>query len=97
MHILTVNLGDCYYPIDLGEGLHSLTGELLKKAGSGKKVGVVSNQTVADLYLDPVQESLTRSGFRVIPIFVPEGEEHKNLKSLSDIFDRLIGERFDRS
>ena len=97
MHILKVNLGDSSYPIYLGEGLLSRTGELLKKAGSGKKVGIVSNQTVADLYLDPVQESLTRSGFRVIPIFVPEGEEHKNLKSLSDIFDRLIGERFDRS
>ncbi|MEE9569509.1 MAG: 3-dehydroquinate synthase, partial [Candidatus Binatia bacterium] len=97
MHILTVNLGDCSYPIYLGEGLLSRTGELLKKAGSGKKVGIVSNQTVADLYLDPVQESLTRSGFRVIPIFVPEGEEHKNLKSISDIFDRLISERFERS
>ncbi len=97
MHILTVNLGDRSYPINLGEGLLRRAGELLKQAGVGKKVGIVTNQTVADLYLNPVQESLSGSGFRVTPIFVPEGEEHKNIKSLSAIYDQLISDRFERS
>jgi len=97
MHTIKVNLGDRTYPINLGEGLLYQTGELLKQAGVGKKVGIVTNQTVADLYLNPVQESLSRSGFRVTPIFVPEGEEHKNIKSLAKIYDQLISDRFERS
>ena len=97
MQTIKVNLGDRSYPINLGEGLLDRAGELLKQVGVGKKVGIVTNQTVADLYLNQVQESLSRSGFRVTPIFVSEGEEHKNIKSLSTIYDQLIIDRFERS
>ncbi len=97
MQTLTVNLGDRSYPIHLGEDLLPRAGKLLKQAGCGEKVGVITNPTVAGLYLKPVEEALIRSGFRVTPVLVPEGEEHKNLKSLSAIVDRLISERFERS
>ncbi|MFQ5904241.1 MAG: 3-dehydroquinate synthase [Candidatus Binatia bacterium] len=97
MRTLTVNLGDRSYPIHLGEDILPRAGELLRQAGCGEKVGIITNPTVAGFYLKPVQEVLSRSGFRVTPVLVPEGEEHKNLKSLSAIYDRLISERFDRS
>ncbi|MFQ5850504.1 MAG: 3-dehydroquinate synthase [Candidatus Binatia bacterium] len=97
MRTLTVNLGDRSYPIHLGEGLLPRSGDLLKRAGFTDKVGIITNPTLAELFLKPVQESLSRSGFRVTPLLVPEGEEHKNLKSLSSIYDRLISERFERS
>ncbi len=97
MRTLTVNLGDRSYPIHLGEALLSRAGELLKQAGCGEKIAIITNPTVARLYLKPVQEGLSRSGFSVTPLLVPEGEEHKDLKSLSTIYDRLISERFERS
>lgn len=97
MRTLTVNLGSRSYPIHLGEGLLSQCGELLKQTGCGEKVGIITDPTVAGLYLKTVQESLRRSEFKVAPILLPEGEEHKNLKSLSSIYDRLIGERFERN
>ena len=96
MQTLTVNLGDRSYPIHVGAGLLERAGELLRQAGVRGKVAVVTNPTVAQLYLDAIHEALTNAEFEVTPILVPDGEEHKNLKSLVSIYDRLISERFER-
>jgi len=96
MRTLKVSLGDRSYPIYLGEELLSQAGELLREAGCGEKVGIVTNPTVAEHYLKTVQETLGRSGFRVTSVLLPDGEEHKNLKSISAIYDQLIRERFER-
>lgn len=96
MQTLTVELGARSYPIHVGEGILSRAGELLQQAGLRGRVAIVTNPTVAQLYLDSVHDALRQAGFEVAPILVPDGEEHKNLASLSTIFDRLIGEKFDR-
>lgn len=96
MQTLTVNLGDRSYPIHVGAGLLERAGELLRQAGVRGKVAVVTNPTVAQLYLDAIHEALANAEFEVTPILVPDGEEHKNLKSLVSIYDRLISERFER-
>ncbi len=71
-------------------------GDFLKEAGCGERVGVVTNPTVAGLYLKPFEEALSRAGFRVTPILVADGEEHKNLKSVAAVYDQLIRARLDR-
>jgi len=96
MRTLTVNLGDRSYPIYVGAGIMERAGEFLKQAGLGGKVAVVTNPTVAQLYLDPIHEALTKAEFQVTPVLLPDGEEHKNLKSLATIYDHLISERFER-
>src|SRR3989338_6849492 len=96
MRTLHVKLGDRSYPIYLGEGLLARAGEFLKEAGCGERVGVVTNPTVAGLYLKPFQEALSRTGFRVTSILVADGEEQKSLKSLAAVYDQLIRARFDR-
>jgi 3-dehydroquinate synthase len=96
MQTLSVNLGDRSYPIHVGAGHLERLGEFLKEAGLGGKVAVISNPTVAQLFLDPVHESLIEAGFEVTPVLLPDGEEHKNLASLTVIYDRLISERFER-
>jgi 3-dehydroquinate synthase len=96
MQTLTVNLGERSYPVHVGAGLLEQAGELLQQAGVRGKVAVVTNPTVAQLYLDPIHEALTNAEFEVTPILLPDGEEHKNLKSLVSIYDRLIDERFER-
>ena len=68
----------------------------MAQAGLRGKVAVVSNPTVAQLYLDPIHKALSQSGFEVVPILLPDGEEHKNFTSLQTIYDRLIAERFER-
>ncbi len=96
MQTVTVHLGERSYLIHLGKGLIPRSGELVKESGCGGKVGVVTNPTVAELYLPPVQESLERSGFEVISILVPDGEEYKDVNTLCAVHDRLIEEKFDR-
>jgi 3-dehydroquinate synthase len=97
MQTLTVNLGDRSYPIFVGPGLLPRAGEFLKQAGVRGKVAVVTNPTVAQLYLDALCEALTSTGFQATPILVPDGEAHKDLKSLASIYDRLIDDRLERS
>ncbi len=96
MQTLNVNLGERSYPIYVGSAILARAGEFLAQAGLRGKVAVVTNPTVAQLYLDPVHKALAKSGFDAIPILVPDGEEHKNVASLQIIYDRLIAERFER-
>lgn len=96
MQTLSVNLGERSYAILIGSDYLDRLGGLMKQAGLRGKVAVISNPTVAQLYLDPVHESLSGAGLEVTPILVPDGEEHKNLNSLAAIYDRLISERFER-
>jgi 3-dehydroquinate synthase len=96
MQTLTVNLGHRAYPIYIGAGLLAETGDCLKRAGLRGKIAVVTNPIVAQLYLDTICNALSEAGFKVLPVLIPDGEEHKNLKTLASIYDRLIAERFER-
>lgn len=96
MRTLTVNLGERSYPIHVGEKLLPRIAEFVQQVGCRGKIAIVTNPTVAALYLGPVQEQLSHSGFDVTSILVPDGEEHKNLTSLATIYDRLIADRFGR-
>jgi 3-dehydroquinate synthase len=96
MQTLNVNLGARSYAIHIGAGVLPRAGEFLEQAGLRGKVAVVTNPTVAPLYLDAVLTALGKSGFAAVPILIPDGEEHKNFQSLQTIYDRLIADRFER-
>jgi 3-dehydroquinate synthase len=96
MATLTVNLGDRSYPVHVDSGILRRAGDFLTEAGFHGKVAVVTNPTVAQLYLDTLDTALTGAGFEVVPVLLPDGEEHKDLQSLAVIYDRLIAERLDR-
>ena len=97
MQTVTVNLGQRSYPIELGEGLLSRVGEMMKAQGIGGRVGIVSNPPVAGLYGEEVRESLRGAGYETTLVLIPEGEAHKNTASLGLIYDALVEHRFDRS
>jgi len=96
MQTLTVNLSDRSYPIHVGAEMIERAGQLMQQAGLRGKVAIITNPTVAQLYLDPVHEALSQAGFETTPVLLPDGEEHKTLKSVSTIYDRLVAERFER-
>ncbi|HUC97248.1 MAG TPA: iron-containing alcohol dehydrogenase, partial [Candidatus Polarisedimenticolaceae bacterium] len=96
MQTVKVNLGQRSYNIFVGEGILSTAGDLLKGAGIKGKVAVVTNPTVAQLYLDPVHDALQSSGFEITPVLIPDGEEYKTISTLSTVFDCLIADRFER-
>lgn len=84
---LTVALGDRSYPIYIGEGLLQDVA-LLKKHVVAEQVLIVTNPTVAQRYLPSLQTAFADRQCDVV--LLPDGEEHKNMASLSLIFDKLI-------
>lgn len=84
---LTVNLGSRSYPIHIGENIIG-NNDLLAPHLTGKQVVIISNETVAPLYLDKLLTSIDQS--RVETIILPDGEQFKNLTTLESIFDQLL-------
>jgi len=94
---ITVELGDRSYPIIIGTGVLDETGRRLGALVAGRLAAVISNPTVAKLYLNRVVGSLQAAGFHTTSIEIPDGEMHKNLAWLTFIYDRLLDARMDRT
>jgi len=93
--LLSVDLGERSYPIVIGAGALD-DAELMARHIDGDKVAIVTNTTVAPLYLERVRVGLAAQGKQVISIILPDGEEHKNWSSLMQIFDALLANKCDR-
>ena len=92
-HTLTVELGARSYPIVIGDGIIDGRFDLSPfLAGSGCLV--VSNETVAPLYLDKLMECLPAGCAGTC--ILQDGEQHKNLASAQSILDELVGTRAGR-
>lgn len=94
MHTLHVDLGDRSYPIYIGEHLLG-DPQWLRPHIHGQQVCIVTNETVAPLYLQRVQAAL--DGLQVCTVVLPDGEAHKTLETLATIFDTLLENRHNRT
>ena len=93
MQQLTVNLDDRSYPIHIGAGLLGQI-DLLAPHIAGKQVCIVTDDTVAPLYLERLCQTL--AGYSLLPVILPTGEAFKNWSTLQQIFDALLSARHDR-
>jgi len=93
MESLSVALGSRSYPIHIGSGLLERA-ELYRPYLAGGSVAIVTNQTVASLYLSRVRAAL--QGARVIEVIVPDGEQAKGWQTLEGVFDTLLAGRLGR-
>ncbi|WP_428608849.1 3-dehydroquinate synthase [Sedimenticola sp.] len=91
--ILNVNLAERTYPIYIGTGLIG-DSSLYQPHIHGQQVLVVSNATVAPLYLEQVKSAL--QGYQVDSVILPDGEQYKSLLVWQQIIDKLLEKRFDR-
>lgn len=96
MRTLNVALGERSYPIHIGPALLAQAQIILPHLKS-KSVAIVSNVTVAPLYLETLAAPLRAAGIKVTEIILPDGEEYKNWDSLNQIFDALLANRCDRT
>jgi len=96
MQTLTVGLGERSYPIYIGNGLLDQA-ELLQRALPRKRAAIVTNTTVAPLYLEKLQHTLQSIGVSSVPIILPDGEEYKNSATLNLIYDALLTNRCERA
>jgi len=93
MQTLTVDLDTRGYPIFIGQGL--LQQPLLQSYVKGRQVMVVSNETVAPLYLDALVKQFPDK--QVDSVILPDGEAYKDLEHVNLIFDALLRKRHNRT
>lgn len=95
LQTLQVDLGERSYPVYIGRDLLS-DPKLLNQHICGSQVVVVSNETVAPLFLAKVRAALGDYK-QVTEVVLPDGEQHKTLDTLSNIFDRIMTDRHSRT
>ena len=93
MQTLQVDLGHSRYPISIGPGLIA-NRELLDVHIRGRDLLVVTNTTVAHLYLEKLTGGL--AGRRIAECILPDGEQHKTLQTAGWVFDALVGNKMNR-
>ena len=92
---VTVALGARSYPIHIGAGLLARA-ELITAKLPQNKIAIVTNTTLAPLYLGPLRRALETRGVSVLTVLLPDGEAYKNWETLNKIFDALIESRCER-
>jgi 3-dehydroquinate synthase len=90
---IDIALGERSYPILIGPRLLE-DAQLLGKHIAARNLLIVTNETIAPLYLAKLQSAL--QGRRVATLVLPDGEQHKTLDSFSRIVDALVAERMNR-
>lgn len=94
MKQITVELGERSYPIYIGEDLLGKA-ELFKENINTTQVLIVSNSTVAPLYLEKVSNNFDT--IKVTSLILPDGEKYKTLEKMNEIITHLLGNRFSRT
>jgi 3-dehydroquinate synthase len=95
MRTLNVELKDRSYSIHIGSGLLSHS-KLLTERFKQRRAAVITNETIAQLYLERLVTALGEQGVETVRIIIPDGEAYKNSHTLNAIFDGLIENRCER-
>lgn len=90
---LDLDLGERSYPIIIGEGIYA-DASYYREFISGSQVMIVTNETIAPIYLDRTTQAL--SDFEVKCCILPDGEEFKTLEVLNRVYTALLEGRFSR-
>lgn len=94
MRTVTVDLGDRTYPIYIGPQLLDHP-KLLTDHIPGKRVLIVTNDTIAPLYLDKLRTALEGS-LQVDVVVLRDGEQYKTVEELEKVWDKALQTRLDR-
>ncbi|MBL7004148.1 MAG: 3-dehydroquinate synthase, partial [Gammaproteobacteria bacterium] len=89
------DLGDRSYPIYIGQQLLE-NQQFLTPHIKGNSVVIVSNTTVAPLYIDKIESTLKQQEIRYDSVILEDGEQYKTLESVNKIIDCLLTQRHDR-
>ena len=96
MQTLTVGLNERSYPIHIGTGLLAESA-LLCAHLPRKRAAIVTNTTVAPLYLERLQRTLQEAGVHSVAVILPDGEVYKTSETLNMIYDALLTHRCERT
>ena len=96
MEKVRVELGDRSYNIFLSSGNMEEIGNRAAKFGFSNRMALISNPAVYNLYGETVSRALKDSGFDILEVLIPDGEEYKSLESTEKIYAALLKAKLDR-
>lgn len=94
---LSVDLGERSYAIRIGRGLLDQAGEAMAPLMRSKRAFVITDATVAPLYLDRLLASLDGAGIRHDHMILPAGEQTKSFGTLEEVLEAMLAARAERS
>ncbi len=89
MRKVKVKLGSNSYEVRVGSGLLAQIGHRLTENGFSGKLVIITDPTVDKLYGGVLKQSLTKDGFNVTTLLVPEGEGQKSLETAGRLYHEL--------
>lgn len=94
-----VALKERSYDITIADGALKQVGEIARAALGGKtrKLAIISNARVHNLYGKPVERSLKQAGFATLTHLIGDGERAKSLATAEKALAFMIANRFERS
>ena len=96
MNELRLDLGNRSYGIIIGQSVLDRAGEFIARLPVGRKVLIVTDNTVGHLYAERVYHSLTEAGLEPVLVQFASGEEQKTLANAYIIYDHAFSEGLDR-
>ena len=88
--------GKTIYDIVLEDSFDALAKEISALGTEKKKICIIADSNVSDLYLDEVTKILSGCCREVTSYVFPAGEENKNLKTVQGVYEHLILNHYDR-
>lgn len=97
MKKLSINLPDKNYDILIEKGLIENIGEHIKELYSGKRLYIVTDSNVNNIYRKIIEKILNESGFETFFTVVPAGEKSKSMKVLEEVYTSLLNNSITRT
>lgn len=87
---IPVDLSEKSYRVDVGANLVTLYFQSISTSAAQTAAVIVTNSTVAALWLEKIRSSIELVSTSTNVIILPDGEQFKNWDSLNDIFSELL-------
>ena len=87
---IRVSLGNRSYDIAVGENLITNTYHYIKPFLKDSKLIVITDENVADLWLDSLERSFQREEIKIQKIVLPAGEKTKSFNELENLIEKIL-------
>ena len=94
--IVHVPLDTRAYDVRIGPGLLPRAGALIAPLLHRPRVAIVTDATVADLHLQPLQDGLKAAGIDSVALTLPAGEATKSWPYLTQTVEWMLAEKVER-
>lgn len=90
LETIQVGLTGRRYEIIIGRGMLAGAGAMIASETGARKCAILTDETVAPHYLEPLKESCAAAALEVVPVVLAPGESTKSLDHLERVLDTLL-------